>query len=173
MKKTIPFLILLLIPILQGCSPKLVFTQSIKEKVQRVGGDLTKIQYYNETEILLQRVLSKTEVGIAKGKVEVRDGKQIESIRFNPLTPGICMEHMPNKLKVSFESGSTRFLFFKKLPRGENYVLVANRDVGGKKIVNYDGKPYELIGGSRLLYKKNQVTKIVRKERVATGQKVK
>lgn len=161
--------------LISACSPRtILFTQYMRGKVESQGLDLKDVQFYNSSELILQRNLTYEETKLAQGKINFENGKFIELITIKKMTPGVCESYDKKSLDVSFESGENRKLKFVLNPN-QNYQVSALewKDKYGK--VKYDTLYYYIRpGGEKALLKvkKDNIFKLDKQERVAPGRKV-
>lgn len=92
-----------------GCRPALVpLTQEMREQNQLSDKELRNLQYYVSHTITLRR---EAESGGRKvtgnHKLVVVNGKTIEEVVIEALTPGICVGVDQNRLTIAFEQGTS------------------------------------------------------------------
>jgi hypothetical protein len=191
--------IVVLLGILGGMSScKVMFTESVRNKLDVQGIDLNKVQFYNSEKILLKRTLSKSEASLASGKVTIQNGEYIEITQIKKKTPGILDSIGDNFICVRFEPGDKKYLKFKNvniLDSTSTYKL-ATEDSKRKKIkveivdkfgdrrviekevpssfIEYDNKTYKVDYDYKpeLMIKRKQVNKTRIQKRTAKGIKV-
>ena len=120
-------------------SCKIVFTEKIRDKIEKNGGDISKVQFYNSEKIVLKRILNSEEVKVASGELSIENGKNVEIIKINKKTPGRCNQYDKNHILVSFEYGQDRDLTF------------LNSDL------NSDTSRYELMPDEKKVVKRNSI----------------
>ena len=76
----------LLLLALTSC--KVNLTQADLNEIESRNVDLHQVQYYNKSKIILTRTLNSNDAEIASGKVQMKDGKQIERIKIKRRAPG-------------------------------------------------------------------------------------
>lgn len=193
-------LVLSLLPLLSSC--RVAFTESFRQKAEKQGLNLTKIQYYNSKKIVLTRTLSSSEVSLASGKVKFENGIYSEKIIIRKHTRGRCDKAGPNEMNISFEEGNNKSLPFASNARGElsdtytlnpencktitktstsynmgrNYQIqpqTVTKDINQCKVY-YDGKNYkvDLPEMPQLLIKKKEIRRNKSKTRTAKGVRV-
>lgn len=139
--------------LLSSCSHKLTpFTERLQDDFAFEEEDLKRIQFYLSDDIVLDRNIGVEESRITDGKIKVIDGREVEEIIFKKGTPGVLLfSPKSNRLAISFEEDSDKFLMFGPNPKvGGRYVLLAkdwNRRVGK---VSYDGRTYRTNADSAL-----------------------
>lgn len=147
MKTNIKFFALFILGtiLLSSCTKRLTpFSDRLQNEFDLSEEDLKRVQFYLSDDIVLRRNVGIEEAGISNGKIKVIDGREVEEIVFDEGTPGILLfSPKTNRLAISFEEGSDKFLIFGPSPKVQGrYVLLAkdwNRR-GGK--VSYNGKVY-------------------------------
>lgn len=186
--------------LLSSC--RVAFTESFRQKAEKQGLNLTKIQYYNSKKIVLTRTLSSSEVSLASGKVKFENGVFSEKIIIRKNTRGRCDKLGPNEMSISFEEGNNKSLPFASNARGDifnTYVLnpencktirkttttynlgrnnklqtqPVSRDINECKVY-YDGKNYQvaLDAMPQLMIKKKETKRNKSKKRTAKGVRV-
>lgn len=164
---------------------RMYLTVDTKLKIEKAGIDVSKVQFYNSEEIVLARQLAKEELKVARGKLRIENGKDIEEIIIPANTPGICELNDEKTLKISFDDGEGRSIPFLVERKGEvvtsgSYFKIGakqwTRAESGAKVgkVDYEGKVYDLVRGSdsRLMIDKSVLTKVERQVHVAKGRKL-
>lgn len=178
-------------------SCRVIFTEQLRQKAEKQGIDLTKIQFYNSDKIVLSRTLASSEVSLASGKVTFQNGVYTEIIKIKKNTRGKCDMASSNLLNISFEEGKNRSLIFennnnsyklkptncKIVKKTTTTIQITNnnkspiqqltKDVN-ECTLNYENKVYqvELPFMPKLLIKKRQINKNKTSVRTAKGVKV-
>ncbi|MBL4586551.1 MAG: hypothetical protein JKX84_05795 [Flavobacteriales bacterium] len=177
---------ILIILTLSSCSMNRMFlTVNTKKKIEAAGVNLSQVQFYNSSEIILARGLKQEEVSVAQGKIKIVNGKRIEEIIIPPNTPGICELNNEKTLKVSFDLGEGRsipFVVEKKngviveesyFKIGAKTWVLSNR---GKRVgkIDYQDKTYTLLRGAdcRLMIDKSVLNRVKKDTHVARGRKL-
>jgi hypothetical protein len=123
----------------------------VRNKVVNNGVSLTQLQYYTDRDIELRREITKEEADVKKGSIKIVNGKYIDIVSLSKGTPGICVGQYPDKILVSFETGSNKFLTFGKTNYATDknpYRLMAfNWDNNGNGFIKYDNKNYHITKG--------------------------
>lgn len=174
----IQYVSVVLVLALASCSPSYrPFTQDLHRSYQWSENDLKKVQFYLSEDIVLHRELSFGETAIEGGKIITENGRQVEEIVFAEGTPGVLM-FMPkeNRMAVSFEDGTDRFLMFGPNPKAnDRYVLLASDWNRRSGLVNYNGKRYRTSSRSAfagLLVDLDRVNKTSVQRRRAKGRTI-
>ena len=162
-----------------GCSPKLPFSQHIREQYNLNDAALKGLQYYNSHEIVLNRAESSAdEQGTVEGTLVIESGKSVEQVIIPAGTPGIA-EKVPNtnSISISFELGENTALVFGTSNATSNgrYTLMAPAWKQEKGKINYNGKTYYTSRGSGdtyLEFKMKRLNKVIRKQRTVKGRKI-
>jgi hypothetical protein len=133
---------------LASCSnSKTYFTPAIRSRVEANSVPLTKIQYFVDRDVTLERELDKGETKVESGIVKFQNGHYENLVVLKKGTPGVCTMVAPNKLSISFEVGADQFINFGKTLNGtttDPYRILANQWEGDEGIITYEGKPYHI-----------------------------
>lgn len=165
--------------LLSSCSPKIPFTQSVREKYKLTDEDLKHIQFYLSDAVVLKRG---EELGREKqnenGTLVIKSGKNIEQVVFKRNTACVLNTVTDNnKFSVSFEDAANKFLVFGSQGDPDGYYsLKALEWNGGKGKINYGDQTYYSNQGSQktfLMFKMQSLRKINVDEKVVKGKKVK
>ncbi len=145
MKNIIPVLIILIT--LASCTPQLVpYTSSIQRQSGLSVNDLNKVQFYNSDRIVLFREVGKSTSEVVSGDIKIVNGKQIEEIVINPMTPGVMVNAAGDqRFGISFEDGADRYLVFGLDPKkAGRYTIYGKNWQNHQATIDYDGKEYRL-----------------------------
>lgn len=145
MKNFTVYLTLLIVA--TSCSPQLVpYSQKLQGETGLDEEQLRHVQFYNSHRIVLFRELGKSTSEIVSGEIKIIDGKQIEQIVINPLTPGVMVNSSDGKrFGISFEQGPDRYLVFGLNPRKAGTYTIFARDWKNQTAtIDYDGKEFKL-----------------------------
>lgn len=127
------------------------FTSNARNRIVSNGVALTQVQYYIDRDIELRRELNKEEADVKKGNIKIINGKYIDIVTLKKGTPGVCVGQYPDKVLVSFETGSNKFLTFGKTKYAADkdpYRLLAfDWYNNGDGYIKYDGKNYHITKG--------------------------
>ena len=165
--------------ILFSCSPKIPFTQSVREQHSLTESDLKSLQFFNSHDIVLNWAESNAkEQNMVDGTLTIKSGKSVEQVIIKAGTPGIA-ERVPGtkSIAVSFEFGENTGLIFgtSKTSYNDRYTLMAPAWKENKGKIQYAGKTYYTSGRSGdtyLQFKMKRLNKIIRKQRVVKGRKI-
>jgi len=105
MKTPIIGLSVLFAILMASCSPKIPFTQSIREQYKLTPEELRGIQFYVSDQIVLRRAESNTaQKTTEEGRLVIESGKSIEQFTIRNGTRG-ALERVPDgkNLMISFE----------------------------------------------------------------------
>ena len=170
------YLIIIILVILQSCSPRLrPFTQNLWETHEWSEAELQKIQFYVSEDIVLHRFLKGETSEIINGEIKIIDGRKVEEIRIPHGTPGVyTFSPKKDRLAISFEDG--KYLIFGPNPkRKDSYVLLASTWERNKGIVTYDDRKFTTPSKSAfstLMIDIKHIDKTDSKIRVVKGRKV-
>jgi hypothetical protein len=161
-----------------SCSPKIQFTQAVKEQHQLTDQEMKKLQFYISADIVLQRnQKDASDKDTDDGELIITSGSSIDQVIIPAGTPGIVIEMKgENAMLVRFEPGEGKYLEFgdPKNRKGP-YQLIPEGEKGGKRYVTYAGKKYSLSGTSEyvsLTFKMKRLNKFRKDEHVVKGMKL-
>ena len=175
MRKLSIYIIALIISTLTSCSPKILFTNEIKQKLEEKELDINRVQFYNSKKIVLTRELPHDVAIIKKGTIRLENGKVIEQIIVKKSTPGVCDFWNENEMDITFEYGDGKYLKFYIDDYGKYFQLLTENEQFGYNSVFYDTTFYEIQRGgerTRLMVRKNEDYILRVNQRVAKGQVV-
>jgi len=154
MKSISTSLITVISVILSSCSPEMVpFTTDIEHETGLNKEQLQNVQFYVSGPIILYRELNNNITQVTRGEIKMTNDKQVEQIVIPPNTPGVVVTGNAERLGVSFEKGSDRYLVFGKNPRQSNaYTLLAKNWKNNEGIVDYDGQEFKINTASASTY---------------------
>lgn len=144
--------------LLTSCARKVKVTTELKNKLDEQRVNLKQIQFYNRGVFHLERNLTSEAVVASQGKIRMKNGRQVEVLKFKNSTPAICDSVKDQTIFVRFEKGGNRVLAFKPNITG-NYQLCTLPPQSGSPIqVAYGNEIYELgdFGGAVLLTAKRK-----------------
>ena len=174
MKKDI--LALCTLAVLTSCSPKIPFTQTIRDQNSLTAEELQRIQFYLSDPVILRRGNSQSQKATEEGALVIKSGKNIEQVSFKSNTPGTVSEVVSNAaLKMSFEEGPEKVLVFSADKNGYYSLKALTWDKDGRGTINYGGQTYTAAPGSSnavLLFKMKSLKKVKVKENVVKGKKL-
>lgn len=160
-----------------ACSPKIPFTQEVRDQYRLTPEELIKIQFYISDPLTLRRGTENDKKKTEDGTLIVQTGKQIDQVRIKAETPGAVHQVVDNqRLAIAFEDGAENFLVFGS-GRGRNglYYLQAMDWNQGRGKVSYGGQIWYTNTGSDnaiLLFKMKSIRDLRVNEKVAKGKKV-
>ena len=164
--------------LLSSCSPKVPFTQSVRDQNKLSLAELQKIQFYTSGPIVLNKGTTAEKTKTTEdGKLVIKSGKSIQQVVIKAKTPGAVDQVVDvNSLKVAFEDGSEKsFVFSSQSDRSGFYRIVPASHDGNNFKINYSGESYNLVEGSEgaiLLFKMKSLKVLKVVEKVAKGKKV-
>ncbi|MEO7176222.1 MAG: hypothetical protein ABIV51_10000 [Saprospiraceae bacterium] len=162
--------------LLSSCSPALSpFTESTYQAF--TVDDLKKVQFYLSTDVILQRAASEGSAQISGGKIRMVNGRRVEEVIIPANTKGVVIgSPKDNRVAVSFEAGSDRFLMFGPNPKRRNdFVLLAKDWENDYGTVTYDGQEWQVPSRSAyatLLIDMDKYSKTTYSTRKAKGRSV-
>jgi hypothetical protein len=167
-----------LLVLLASCSPKIPFTQNIREQNKLTPEEIKGIQFYLSDAVTLRRgEEDNSKKSTEQGKLVIERGKSLDQISFRANTPG-AVEGIVDQstLKMAFEDGPENYLVFASARnRSGYYALQAFSWEAGRGKINYGGKTWFTNRGSDqavLLFKMKSIKRIRVNDKVAKGKKV-
>ena len=162
--------------LLSSCSPKIPFTQYVREKYKLTPSELSKLQFYISDEVTLKNA-SPTEVdkAVEDGKLIIKTSKSDELVVIKAKTPGTVDETIDNgTVKVAFEDGMNKGIVFMSKGDKQGFYRLAGIQDGGRYKISYNNQDYYLNTGSGavLLFKKKSLKDIQQTEKVAKGKRI-
>jgi len=169
--------IIAVISVMSSCSPKISFTQKIREEYKLQPAHLKGLQFYTSGDIVLQHAQRKaTTDTIHSGELVIASGSSMDQVIIKAGTPGIVVKVIDkNKVAVSFETTDKYLVFGDAKDRKGPYTMLAAEWNNGRGKIEYGGKQYWATKGSsnvKLLFKMRRLNKFKKDERVAKGLKV-
>ncbi len=164
--------------ILASCSPKIPFTQAIRDQYKLDAAELKHIQFYLSDPIVLRRGDNKeNQKSTDEGTLIVKSGKDLEHVVFKGNTQGAVSEIVDGqKITVAFEDGAEKYLVFGSSgDRNGFYKLQALQWSGERGKINYGGQTYYSNRGSDkaiLLFKMKSLRDVKVDEKIVKGKKV-
>ncbi|MBU0487776.1 MAG: hypothetical protein KKA07_18025 [Bacteroidetes bacterium] len=156
---------------------KVPFTPDLRSKIESAQKDIKALQFFISQDVTLQREKGGSQVDVKNGKVEMSDGRHIESVVIKAYTPGICEEIGTDFLRVSFEEGkSLKFGTTVGAKSDGNYyqIYALNWDNGYGEVTYGASNFWIRPGGgtARLLVSKSAINKITTETHVVGGRKI-
>lgn len=146
MKKVLLFLTILS---LGSCQKKVYLTGSLMHDIQEQELDISRIQFYNDNALYLERVMPQSDGDIKSGKVIFKSGNFIQRISLEKNTPGKIQREENGQYLVSFDpNAQDNTLHFSPVPgeKGEFfYQLVDKTGNPAFTRLDYDGNRYLVI----------------------------
>ncbi|WP_044171980.1 hypothetical protein [Flectobacillus major] len=176
MKKLFLFLAILS---LASCQKNVYLTGSMMHTFQENELDLTRIQFYNDNPLVLERDVPSSDAKIKSGKVIVKNGRYINRISLEKNTPGLVQREEGGYLLITFEqTDGENWLRFGAVPgeRGEYFYQIV--DANGSPTfsrLDYEGNKYLVVYSNprvRLMLSKSVLNNLRIKERKMKGVRV-
>ena len=165
--------------LIASCSPRIPFTQTLREQYKLKDAELKSLQFYASHNIILNRgERTDKEQTTEEGTLTIKSGNYVEQIVIKAGTPGVVEKVIDrNRISVSFEVGENKFLEFGATNPKVNsrYTLLAPKWVNNKGEIQYGGKIYYSGSGSGnvyLLFKMRKLNKYSKEQRVVKGRKI-
>jgi hypothetical protein len=173
-------LLILSVLTLTGCGKNTYLTGTLMHQLQENELDLTRIQFYNDNPLYLEREVPSSDANIKSGKVIFRSGRYINRISLEPLTPGIMKKETGNTLLVSFEKNTEESSLRFAPVAGEKgeffYQLVDVKDNPIFSRLDYEDNKYLVIYKKpriRLMLSKSVIKNLKVKVRRMKGNRIK
>ena len=169
---------LVCLALFNACSPKVPFTQQIREQYKLNPDELRRIQFYLSDPVVLRRMeQSEREKKTEEGKLVIESGSSLNQLTFKANTPGLVDGVVDaNTIKISFEDGAEKYMVFGSArSRNGYYVLQGLPADNGRVKINYAGQSWIAGRGSEqavLLFKMKSVRKLRVNDNVAKGKKL-
>ncbi|HRP52574.1 MAG TPA: hypothetical protein PLI97_03605 [Fluviicola sp.] len=176
MKKILTFCVLALV--MSSCSQIIAYTDQVKEQFDLTPENMTKVQFYTSTNIILEKSKSSgNQTTGTSGELVVNSSKTQDRIIIPTNTRGV-FEKMGanNEVIVRFELGSGRVIKFATRPTQTSgkYYLVADWTKNGGTL-EYGNETYNVSSGGSsafLQVRLKKMQRITRKDRIVKGMKV-
>lgn len=172
------FALALLTLLITSCSQKIAYTDVVKEQFDLSPENMTKVQFYTSTNIILEKNRSSgNQTTGNSGELVVNSSKTQDRIIIPTNTRGVFEKIGPNgEVIVRFEMGSGRVITFatRATQTSGKYYLVADWKTNGGTL-EYGNESYTVASGGSsafLQVRLKKMQKIVRKDRVVKGMKV-
>ncbi len=175
--KKYPLVILPILLLMVSCSPKVPFTQGLREKYKLNENELKAIQFYTSDIIVLKRAeINEKEKETTEGTLTIKGGSKVEEIVIRAGTPCVISKvHDGNRVSISVEDGANKFLVFGSLQNRNGYYVLQVMNDRQKPTVNYGEKLYYVTTGSDpvfLVLKIKSLDKFELDQKVVKGKKV-
>ncbi|MCE2846884.1 MAG: hypothetical protein LW707_07610 [Sphingobacteriales bacterium] len=164
--------------LLFACSPKVPFTQQIREQYKLSPDEMRGIQFYLSDPVVLRRMeQSEREKKTEEGKLVIESGSSLDQLTFKANTPGLVDGVVDaSTIKISFEDGAEKYMVFGSArSRNGYYGLQGLPADNGRVKINYAGQSWIAGRGSEqaiLLFKMKSVRKLRVNDNVAKGKKL-
>jgi len=175
--KKLPLLLLSFVLLLAACSPRVPFTQGIRDKYQLSESELKLLQFYTSDVIILKRgEMSEKAKETTEGTLTIKGGNKVEEIVIKAGTPCVIEKvYDGNNVSVSFEDGKNKYLVFGSMhSKNGLYSLQVLRE-NNKPTLNYGEKLYVVSTGSDpvfLVFKIKSLNRFEVDQKVVKGKKI-
>jgi hypothetical protein len=173
-------LLILSVLSLSSCQKNVYLTGSLMHQLQENELDLTRIQFYNDNPLYLEREVPSSDANIKSGKVIFKNGRYINRISLEKGTPGLLQKESGGHLLLAFEkSKDDNALHFGPVAgeKGEFfYQLVDNQGSSTFSRLDYEGNKYLVIYKKprvRIMLSKSVLNNLKIKVRRMKGNKIK
>jgi len=165
---------------LTSCQKNVYLTGSLMHQLQENELDLTRIQFYNDNPLYLEREVPSSDANIKSGKVIFKNGRYINRISLETGTPGKLQKEEMGHLLLSFDnSKEDSFLHFGPIAGEKGEFFYQLVDVQGSPAfsrLDYEGNKYLVIYKKprvRIMLSKSVLNNLKIKVRKMKGNKVK
>lgn len=161
-----------------ACSPKIPFTQAIREKYQLTDDELRQLQFYTSHDIVLTHAEKGEKTKTTEdGKLKITTGQEYDQVLIKKGTPGVVEKVVDSKrIAISFETENDKFIVFgDPYDNKGNYTLLAPKWENNRAMLNYGSEEYYAGQGASniyIMFKMNRLNKIKKQTRVAKGRKL-
>ncbi len=157
-----------------ACSPKVPFTEAIRQNYNLTTDEIKQIQFYTSGDIVLVRGTKENDKDTYNHTLTVTQGKRVEEVDIPKGTPGLAEIVNDHSIKVSFENGSGKSITFGvKMNSDSTYKFIAEEWKDDKGKILYDGRTFFALKGAenvQLLFKLKSLDKNTTKRRVVGGK---
>ena len=168
------FIIAAAISTFASCSPKVPFTEAVRQNYNLTPDEIKQIQFYTSGDIVLVRGTKENDKETYNHTLTVTQGKRIEEVAIPKGTPGLAEIVNDHSLKVSFENGAGKSITFGvKMNSDSTYKFIAEEWKDDKGKVLYDGRTFFALKGAEnvgLLFRLKGLDKNTTKRRVVGGK---
>jgi hypothetical protein len=172
-----PVLLVILIAFIASCSPKVPFTQGIRDKYKLNESELKSLQFYTSDVIVLKRgEMGEKSKETSEGTLTIKGGNKVDKIIIKAGTPCIVDQvYDGNRISVVFEDGKNKYLVFGSLNDRNGYYTLQMLNENNRATINYGEKLYYVSTGSDpifLVFKIHSLNKFELNEQVVKGKKI-
>lgn len=154
-----------------GCvAPQLTsYSTSTRASYSLAPEDETKIQLYNDSDIVLERIVNEGDTTITGGILTENNGKKIHRVIIKTLTEGGVVAKNDSTIEVAFGKDENYWVSFTPGDDGDFALLVSTNE-NGNPSVQYGENSYEVISGegTKLLF---YLKKTERAKEISTHEK--
>jgi hypothetical protein len=156
----------------------ITFTKSLKQRLDRDGIDLKRVQFYVDQKLVLRRAMG-SEKGVVKSGVIVFDnGQYMNELVIPAYTPGVCESVNGDDMKISFDVPG-KSIEFGALYANNNFILIGTNWHNGTVDLTYDNQLYQVscgtcnnVADAKLVVRKNQTFKKDENAKILAGRRV-
>lgn len=158
-------------------STRVPFTQQLRDEYKLNVEELKSIQFYTSNHLVLRRAEMDSKKETSGGELTVSKDKMMEEIVIKAGTPCVIRDVVDgNRVTISFEQGSTKYLVFGNIRNSDGYYTLQALDWDkGKGRVNYGEQIYLTSDGSRdifLVLKMKSLEQFKLDQKVIKGQTI-
>lgn len=159
-------------------STRVPFTQQLRDEYKLNVEELKSLQFYTSNHLVLRRAEMDSNKETSGGELTLSKDKMMEEIVIKAGTPCVIRDVVDgNRVTVSFEQGSNKYLVFGNIRNSDGYYTLQALDWNkGKGRVNYGEQIYLTSDGSRdifLVLKVKSLEQFKLDQKVIKGQTVK
>lgn len=160
-----------------GDTTYIVFTKSLKDRLEHDNVDIKKIQFYIDQKLTLRRVMGSEKGKVQSGVILFDNGQYVNEMEIPAYTPGVCENVNGDNIKISFDAPGKN-IEFGALYNNNNFIVIGSNWHNGLVDISYDGQTYQVqcnctnVAEARLMVRKNQTITKDNNARVIAGRKV-
>ncbi len=155
------------------------FTQELIDQHRLTDTDVRNLQYFVDNPIVLRREVRDANREVVRGRLVTREGRLVDEVMVEPLTPGVSLEAEIGVLEVSFERPT--FLYFApgrsgSMLTGQYCLATTVSHVSRDEVrIRFDGQLYDASEGYRtacLLVDARELNELERRRRILKGERI-
>ena len=161
--------------LVSACAPRVIFMHEARVRLEEQEVDLSRIQFYNDKDIVLQRKVDSQEYTVKEGVIREIDGRRVQEVRIPRNTNAVIDSTNGGNLYVRFERGDDKLIRFYR-NEYDTYQIDADEWIQRQGKIEYAGKDFYITAAGNdalMLVKKTKAYKTMTESHVVSGIKVK
>jgi len=164
--------------LLTSCSPTLSpFTGSVYDDFGASEDQLSQVQYYLSSDIVLYRDYGESQTRVDRGAIKMVNGRKVEEVIFKKGTPGVFLFSLKSdRIAIGFEDNENNYLMFGNNPKaGGRFTLLAKKWKNRRGKVSYAGSTWNTTTESayaNLMVDIDRARKTKYKSKTVSGRRV-